>query len=70
MSKYVKCPICQLNYMLIGEQCCKVCSHACDDKSEDYTEQWCLCPICNKNAIRGDMDICKECERLLHSDDY
>ncbi len=26
MNGYVKCPKCELNYMLAGEKCCKVCN--------------------------------------------
>ena len=25
MDKFVKCPRCELNYMTVGETCCKVC---------------------------------------------
>jgi len=37
MDKFVKCPRCELNYILTGEACCKVCKPVVQgDSIRDY----------------------------------
>lgn len=67
MAKYVKCPLCMLNYIKEGEQCCTVCKKEIDNTLYEDNE-WTLCPICNLNMISSDMDMCKSCERKLRSE--
>ena len=60
MPKYVKCPRCDLNYMLEGEEYCDVCKaelkkapplvFAVDD--EDEEAEMILCPRCHRNFVR------------------
>lgn len=66
--KYVKCPRCDLNYMLETEPYCDVCKAELkigpqikfvsldgDEQSEI------LCPICKRNFIDEGEDMCEEC---------
>lgn len=39
MSKYIKCPNCELNYILEHEKCCKVCDPKMHGKLISDAEQ-------------------------------
>ena len=67
--KYVKCPRCDLNYMLEGEPYCDVCKAELKIgpqikfaalEGDDEQEQV-LCPICKRNFIDDGEDMCEEC---------
>ncbi|MBQ5802248.1 MAG: hypothetical protein IIW27_04370 [Clostridia bacterium] len=72
---YIKCPRCDLNYILEEEQYCNVCKadlkmgpkllFANDD--EDISEETELCPICKQNYIRNNENMCKACLQELAS---
>ena len=75
MAKYVKCPRCDLNYILEGEQYCDVCKAElklgpqlmyADD--EDKAEEK-LCPKCKQVYIFIDEDMCENCRELNSYDD-
>lgn len=67
MAKYVKCPRCDLNYILEGEDYCAVCKAElkigpsllyADD--EDRVEEK-LCPKCKSVYILESEDYCENC---------
>ena len=76
MPKYVKCPRCDLNYMLEGEEYCDVCKaelkkapplvFAVDDDDEDYME---LCPVCHRNFIKHGETMCEDCLKESERDE-
>lgn len=74
MAKYVKCPRCDLNYMLEGEQYCDVCkaqlkigpSLLFGDEDDIHEEK--LCPICKNVNIPIADDMCENCRRALKYD--
>jgi hypothetical protein len=64
MSKYIKCPRCELNYIITEEQHCKVCK--AEMRLEGYTlleeeELEVLCPVCKINTLDDGDIICAEC---------
>ena len=67
MAKYVKCPRCELNYILEGEDYCYVCKsemkHHNENEESDLLdiEDMELCPICGQNYISEDQAMCDEC---------
>lgn len=77
MPKYVKCPRCDLNYMLEGEELCDVCKaelkkapplvFAVDDE-EDEMENMELCPRCHRNFVKSGETLCEECLKECESD--
>lgn len=75
MPKYVKCPRCDLNYILEGEDYCDVCKAElkigpqlmyADD--EDKLEEK-LCPKCKQVYIPIDEDMCDNCREMNSYDD-
>lgn len=68
-KKYIKCPRCELNYILEGEDYCNVCKnemkhHAEGEEDEllDF-EDMDLCPVCGQNYVREDQPMCDECRK-------
>lgn len=68
-KKYIKCPRCELNYILEGEDYCPVCKsemkhHAEDDDDEllDFDELE-LCPVCGVNYIKPEQAMCEDCKK-------
>lgn len=66
-KKYIKCPRCELNYILEGEDYCHVCqsemkhhTEADEDDLLDFEEME-LCPVCGQNYIKEDQTMCDEC---------
>ncbi|MBP5651372.1 MAG: hypothetical protein J6X00_01715, partial [Clostridia bacterium] len=56
--KYIKCPRCELNYILESEDLCEVCKRSMragannEDDEEEYEEEGLtLCPICKVNYL-------------------
>lgn len=68
MAKYKKCPRCELNYILEGEDYCYVCKsemkHHAENEDMDLLdiEDMELCPICGQNYITEDQTMCDECK--------
>ena len=66
-KKYIKCPRCELNYILEGDDYCHVCKsemkhHAEGDEDELLNlEDMELCPVCGVNYIKEDETVCDEC---------
>ncbi len=67
MPKYKKCPRCDLNYILEGEEFCKICqeelrgiSHNTEDLDE-IDEDGILCPRCHVNYLNEGETICESC---------
>ena len=65
-KKYIKCPRCELNYILEGEDYCHVCKSEMKhhtDADEDLLdlEDMELCPVCGQNYIKEDQTMCDEC---------
>ena len=67
-KKYIKCPRCELNYILEGEDYCNVCKNEMkhhsendDDELLDFEEME-LCPVCGQNYIKEDETMCYECK--------
>ena len=65
-KKYVKCPRCELNYILEDEDYCHVCKSEmkhhteADDELLDLEDME-LCPVCGQNYIKEDQTMCDEC---------
>ena len=65
-KKYIKCPRCELNYILEGEDYCHVCKSEMKHHTEpdedllDFDDME-LCPVCGQNYIREDQTMCDEC---------
>lgn len=82
MAKYIKCPRCELNYILAKEELCDVCKVELGldakitllDDIMDEEDQVHLCPVCKTNTIGMDEQICEHCiaardAELAHNDD-
>lgn len=68
MSKpvYVRCPRCELNYIVKGEKLCSVCKKELRAKGElndDLDLE--LCPVCHTNLIGPDEEMCESCRLEL-----
>lgn len=66
MGKYIKCPRCELNYILEEDDYCPVCK--AEMKIEGYTlleeeEEELLCPVCKLNFLEDGEKVCGECKR-------
>ena len=72
-KKYIKCPRCELNYILEGEDYCHVCKSEMKHHTEpdedllDFDDME-LCPICGQNYIREDQTMCDECRGKSKAD--
>ncbi len=64
MGKYMKCPRCELNWILESDEYCDVCKAELgmegftllEDEEEDI-----LCPVCGINYIERNKKICADC---------
>lgn len=70
MAKWIKCPRCDLNYILEGEDYCDVCKAELKkgpqlifaiDEEEETEKAKILCPICHQNYISAGEQMCKKC---------
>lgn len=57
--KFVKCPRCELNYIMPGEKYCKVCQR--EMKGEGTQDEIEMCSVCNENPALPGRDICLFC---------
>ena len=55
----VKCPRCELNYILDGEKYCTVCRR--EIKGEPERDSYDMCPVCNENPVIPGKDMCIFC---------
>lgn len=72
MAKFVKCPRCDLNYILEGQEYCDVCKaelglgpslvFAVENEKEVKVR---LCPICKQVEIGEEEDMCQKCRENL-----
>lgn len=60
----VKCPRCDLNYILEGEKLCKVCQR--EMKGDDRGEEIELCSICNEEPALPGKDVCLFCLKEMN----
>lgn len=56
---FVKCPRCELNYMLDTEKYCSVCSR--EMKGEQKDEPFEMCPVCGENPVLPGKEVCLFC---------
>ena len=68
-KKYIKCPRCELNYILEGEDYCHICKSEMKHFNEgedngllDGFDDVELCPVCGVNYIKEDETMCEECK--------
>ena len=73
-KKYIKCPRCELNYILEGEDYCSVCKNEMkhhesgeEDELIDFDDME-LCPVCGQNYIKEDQTMCDECRKKRKSE--
>ncbi len=60
----VKCPRCDLNYILEGEKYCKVCQR--EIKGDDRGDEVELCSICNEEPALPGKDVCLFCLKEMN----
>ncbi len=76
-SQYIKCPRCELNYILKKDKYCDVCKQemkaGCLEENDldDFEEGMELCPICKVNYLSEGETICPTCqeEQLAYDKD-
>ncbi len=60
----IKCPRCELNYMLDTEKMCSVCKREVRGESEQY-EMVELCSECGENPVVPGQELCAYCLKEL-----
>lgn len=60
----IKCPRCELNYMLDTEKMCSVCKREVRGESEQY-EMIELCSECGENPVVPGQELCAYCLKEL-----
>ena len=60
----IKCPRCELNYMLDTEKICSVCRREVRGESEQY-DMVELCPECGENPVVPGQELCAYCLKEL-----
>ena len=63
--KFVLCPRCEMNYMPVGEQYCKVCLQ--EMRGYAAPEEIELCSVCNENPALPGHDVCAQCLREMQN---
>ncbi len=77
-QEYIKCPRCELNWILKKQDLCDVCKAELNyDGSQNYEEEEEieeflddieeLCPVCKSNYIHGKETMCESCRRSKYS---
>lgn len=63
---FIKCPRCELNYMVDTDKLCKICFREIhgDDKTEEHE----LCTICNETSVMPGKEFCLICLRELNDE--
>ena len=62
----IKCPRCELNYMLDTDKICSVCRREVRGESEQY-EMVELCSECGENPVVPGQELCAYCLKELSS---
>ena len=63
--KFLKCPRCELNYIMASEKYCKVCMREMKgDNAHDEIE---MCSVCSENPVLPGRDICLFCLKEMSS---
>lgn len=60
----IKCPRCELNYMLDTDKMCSVCRREVRGESEQY-EMIELCSECGENPVAPGQELCSYCLKEL-----
>ena len=64
---YVRCPRCELNYILKKDKYCEVCKQELKltkaKEPEEFEEDLELCPICKINYLQEDEVMCPSCAK-------
>lgn len=69
---YIRCPRCELNYILKKDKFCNVCKmemKALGTMGQEENMDMELCPICKINYITSDEDMCPACAKEREYDD-
>lgn len=69
---YIRCPRCELNYILKKDKLCNVCKlemKALGSLGADENLDLELCPVCKINYINPDEDICAQCSKERELED-
>lgn len=61
-----KCPRCELNYILDGEQYCKICR--LEMKGEPVRDEIEMCTICGEHAVMPGKDVCLFCYKEMNGE--
>lgn len=63
MAKYKKCDRCELNYIPVEEDYCKVCKQEMKLEKADETEDLEICPVCGVNYMSSNQTTCDDCSK-------
>ena len=69
---YIRCPRCELNYILKKDKFCNVCKmemKAQGSMGDEDSADMELCPICKINYITSDEDMCSACAKERDEDE-
>ena len=58
-----KCPRCELNYILDGEQYCKICRM--EMKGEPVRDEIEMCTVCGEHPVMPGKDVCVFCYKEM-----
>ncbi len=60
---YIKCPRCELNYILKKDKICSVCKAEMSANKEELLDEFDLeiCPVCKTNYIQPEETMCSNC---------
>lgn len=61
----VKCPRCELNYIMEGEGYCKICKR--EMKGESRRDEIEMCTVCNEAPALPGKDVCLFCLKEMNS---
>ena len=62
-----KCPRCELNYILDGEQYCKICRM--EMKGEPVRDEIEMCTVCGEHPVMPGKDVCLCCYKEMSGEE-
>ena len=62
-----KCPRCELNYILDGEQYCKICR--LEMKGEPVRDEIEMCTVCGEHPAMPGKDVCLFCHKEMNGNE-
>ncbi len=64
-NTYIRCPRCELNFILKKDKFCNVCKSEMRAGGEviDFDLDFDICPVCKSNYITGEETICETCAK-------